>query len=229
MIFHIPTDELLFPPVHFAEESGLLGIGGDLSPERLLLAYRSGIFPWYNPEEPILWYSPDPRMVLFLENIRISHSMKKVMRQEHFTITLDKAFPAVMKACALTKRNGQSGTWIGTDIYNAYCRLHQMGYAHSVEVWEGETLVGGLYGVALGQYFCGESMFSHRTNASKAAFITLAQLLRERGFQFIDCQIYTPHLESLGAEEISRDHFIALIQQVLPHNDIPQQWQNWLP
>jgi len=229
MIFHIPTDELLFPPVHFAEESGLLGIGGDLSPERLLLAYRSGIFPWYNPEEPILWYSPDPRMVLFLENIRISHSMKKVLRQGHFTITLDKAFPAVMKACALIKRNGQSGTWIGTDIYNAYCRLHQMGYAHSVEVWEGETLVGGLYGVALGQYFCGESMFSYRTNASKAAFISLAQLLRERGFQFIDCQIYTPHLESLGAEEISRDHFLTLLQQAIPLNNSPQQWQNWLP
>lgn len=228
MIFHIPTDELIFPPVHLAEESGLLGVGGDLSPERLLLGYRSGIFPWYNPDEPILWFSPDPRMVLFLDNIRISHSMKKLLRQQPFTVTFDKAFPKVMLQCALIPRKGQSGTWIGADIFRAYCKMHDLGFAHSVEVWEGEELVGGLYGVMLGNYFCGESMFSHRSNASKYAFITLAQVLALRGFSFLDCQVYTPHLASLGAEEVPREQFLELLQNNLPPEDSPTNIQNWI-
>lgn len=195
-----------------ANAEGLLAVGGDLSPERLTLAYREGIFPWFNDDSLILWWSPDPRMVLFPENLKISKSMRKVLRQEQFTVTRNRNFREVVEACASVERPGQDGTWITEAMVKAYCELHRRGIAHSYEVWEGAELVGGLYGVAIGKVFCGESMFSLKSNASKAGFIRFVQDVSERGFELIDCQVYTEHLESLGAEEIPRESYLAYLK-----------------
>jgi leucyl/phenylalanyl-tRNA--protein transferase len=207
------SDSLVFPDVEKANKEGLLAVGGDLSPERLLLAYKNGIFPWFNEESLILWWSPDPRMVLFPEQIKVSKSMRKVLRDQTFRLTQNTCFERVMEYCATVKREQQEGTWITKEMRDAYLSLHDRGIAKSYEVWEDDTLVGGLYGVDLGTIFCGESMFSLKTNASKFAFIKLAEDLKERNYQLIDCQLYTDHLASLGAEEIPRKEFLKLLKR----------------
>lgn len=198
--------ELSFPDVETATPDGLLAYGGDLSPERLLLAYRNGIFPWYNSDDPILWWSPDPRLVLFLDEFKLRKSLKK--RMKHFEVRYDTAFSEVMRECGTIARDGQQGSWIIPEIINAYTVLHEMGYAHSVEAWQDGELVGGLYGVIIGKMFFGESMFAKVSDASKVAFATLIEKLKADGFTMIDCQIPSPHLMSLGAREISRKEFI---------------------
>ena len=203
------TDKIEFPKVDEATEDGLLAIGGDLKTERLILAYKTGIFPWFEDDQPILWWSPDPRFVLFPEKLKISKSMRQVLRNSDFIVTVNKDFYQVIKECSKAKREGQSGTWITQSMIDAYIELHKLGYAKSVEVWQEEKLVGGLYGIDLGNnIFCGESMFSKVSNASKVAFITFIQ---NTNYKLIDCQVYTNHLESLGAEDISRNEFISLI------------------
>ncbi|WP_299800464.1 leucyl/phenylalanyl-tRNA--protein transferase [uncultured Maribacter sp.] len=206
------TDELIFPPVDSANVEGLLAVGGDLSPERLLLAYQSGIFPWFDNDSIILWWSPDPRMILYPEQIKISKSMKKVIRNNQFRLTKNTCFKEVLEYCSSVPREGQDGTWITDEMKNAYIALHERGIAKSYEVWEGDTLVGGLYGIDLGHIFCGESMFSLTSNASKFAFIKLAQELQEKEYSIIDCQLHTDHLESMGAQEISRKDFIKILK-----------------
>ncbi len=202
------TEKLEFPPVESASAEGLLAVGGDLDPDRLVLAYRNGIFPWFNEDSLILWWSPDPRMVLFPSKIRISKSMNKIIREKRFNITINQCFDQVLSACAQISRKGQEGTWITPAMKNAYKTLHKRGMATSYEVWEGKQLVGGLYGVDLGHVFCGESMFSRVDNASKFALICLARDLLLRDYQMIDCQVYTDHLKSMGAEEISREEYV---------------------
>ena len=206
------SERLEFPPVETANTEGLLAVGGDLSPERLLLAYQSGIFPWFNEDSLILWWSPDPRMVLFPDRIKISKSMGKVMRSDQFMLTKNTCFEEVLDQCASVKRAGQQGTWITNDMKDAYLELHQRGLAKSYEVWENDNLVGGLYGIDLGHVFCGESMFSTSSNASKFAFIHLAQELEKKEYRLIDCQLHTKHLESLGAVEIPIKRFIELLE-----------------
>ena len=203
-----------FPPVSQAlrEPDGLLAVGGCLSSERLLAAYRRGIFPWYNSDEPILWWSPNPRLVLFPDKLIVSKSLRKTLRKGIFTVTFDKDFDAVMKACA-APRAKESRTWLNADMNAAYNQLHNFGCAHSVEVWMDDELVGGLYGVALGQVFFGESMFHTQTDASKVGFVSLVEQLKLWNYQLIDCQVHTPHLISLGAEEISRQQFTKLLDQ----------------
>lgn len=206
------TEDLWFPDVSKASEDGILAIGGDLSVARLLLAYRSGIFPWFDSDEPIFWWSPDPRFVLFPEKLKVSKSMRQVLRNKGYTVTINKAFVDVIKACAEAKRGGQEGTWITESMIIAFTELHNLGYAKSVEVWNGEELVGGLYGVDLGNgIFTGESMFAKESNASKIAFISFIQ---NTDYKLIDCQVYTNHLASLGAEEMPRDKFIQLLKGV---------------
>lgn len=212
-----------FPPLEQAliEPNGLLCAGGDLSAQRLLLAYRQGIFPWYLVGEPILWWSPDPRMVLVPSEFKISRSLQRTLRAGTYQIQLDSNFPAVMRFCAQTPRNGQVGTWITAEIQEAYGKLHKLGFAHSVETWMNGKLVGGLYGLAIGKMFYGESMFSHATDASKLALAHLTRFLTEQGFGLIDCQMNTPHLASLGAREIPRSEFITqllALTAVLPLN-----------
>jgi len=207
------SERLSFPPVENANSEGLLAVGGDLSPERLMLAYQSGIFPWFNEDALILWWSPDPRMVLYPHQIKISKSMRRVLKSKQFTLTKNTNFEKVIDACATIKRIGQQGTWITTDMKDAYLRLHEKGFAHSYEVWENQQLVGGLYGVDIGHIFCGESMFSTVSNASKFAFIKLAQELSEQNYALIDCQLYTDHLASLGAVEIPRKDFMKALTQ----------------
>jgi leucyl/phenylalanyl-tRNA---protein transferase len=207
------TDELWFPNVSDANIEGLLAVGGDLSLERLILAYQSGIFPWFNEDSPILWWSPNPRMVLFPRRIKISKSMRKVLKSSQFTLTKNTCFDKVIEQCSLVKRQGQSGTWITTEMKNAYKQLHKLGLAKSYEVWKEGQLVGGLYGMDLGHVFCGESMFSTTSNASKFAFIKLAEELNQKGYRLIDCQLYTEHLESLGAEEIPRVEFMEFLNE----------------
>jgi leucyl/phenylalanyl-tRNA--protein transferase len=203
------TENLWFPDVSTASEDGILAIGGDLSVARLLLAYRSGIFPWFDTDEPILWWSPDPRFVLFPEKLKVSKSMRQTLRNKDYTVTINKAFVEVIKACAEAKRGGQDGTWITDNMITAFTELHSLGYAKSVEVWDNEELIGGLYGVDLGNgIFTGESMFAKASNASKVGFITFIQ---NTDYKLIDCQIYTNHLSSLGAEEISRNDFLKLL------------------
>ena len=199
-----------FPPLELAlrEPNGLLCAGGDLTPQRLVQAYLNGIFPWYSPGEPILWWSPDPRMVLFPAEFHLSRSLRKTLRNCNYRVRLDTGFKAVIQACARTPRRDQPGTWITPEIQAAYCKLHELGYAHSVETWVDEKLVGGLYGIAIGKMFYGESMFAHTTDASKIAIAHLVRFLEEKGFGMIDCQMNTPHLSSLGAREIPRRHFI---------------------
>lgn len=212
MQFLSPNDP--FPSVEEASEEGLLAVGGGLSPQRLLDAYSRGIFPWYDSSQPVLWWSPDPRMVLFPEHLKISKSMKQLLKKEVFKVTFDKAFSEVVDHCATIKRDGQNGTWITTEMKQAYLQLHEMGVARSVEVWQEEELVGGLYGIYLKEkkIFCGESMFAKVSNASKYGFIHLVQKLQEEDLKIIDCQIYTPHLESLGAEEIPRTEFLKFLK-----------------
>jgi leucyl/phenylalanyl-tRNA--protein transferase len=205
--------ELFFPDVSEADKEGILAVGGDLSPERLMLAYRSGIFPWFDSDEPILWWSPPQRMVLFPDELVVSKSMRSILRKELFTVTFNKDFRAVISNCSHISRNGQRGTWITDEMIDAYVKLHELGYAKSVEVWQGNELVGGLYGIDLGNVFCGESMFSKVSNASKVAFITLVQNLKSRKYALIDCQVHNDHLESLGAKEIEREDFIKIIKK----------------
>ncbi|WP_294822972.1 leucyl/phenylalanyl-tRNA--protein transferase [uncultured Flavobacterium sp.] len=203
--------ELYFPPVSASPE-GIVAIGGDLSTERLLLAYRSGIFPWFEDDEPILWWSPPERMVLFLDELRISKSMRNVMNRGAFSVSFNMAFNDVIANCRYIKRDGQNGTWITNDMTKAYCRLHELGYAKSVEVWQGNELVGGLYGIDQGNVFCGESMFSKVPNASKVAFIALCKKLQLESYKLLDCQVHNNHLESLGAREIAREDFMAILK-----------------
>lgn len=206
-------DRLKFPPVDHANADGLLAVGGDLSPERLLLAYKNGIFPWFNNDDLILWWSPDPRMVLFPDKVKVSKSMRKIMQGEVFRLTKNKAFEEVLKHCAEQERKGQQGTWITKNMQKAYMELYEKGFAKSYEVWQDSDLVGGLYGVDLGSIFCGESMFSKVSNASKYAFIRLAQELAKNEYACIDCQVHTEHLQSLGAEEIPRREFMKLLKR----------------
>lgn len=222
------NNDLIFPPVHLADEYGRIAVGGDLSIERLILAYRQGIFPWYSEGEPIIWYSPDPRLVLFPRDLHISKSMNKVLQKGEFKITFDRCFGDVMKACGKTYRLGQMGlTWITNDMLTAYKNLHKAGIAHSVEAWKNGELVGGLYGLSIGKCFFGESMFAYTSNASKVAFITLVQKLQEQDFKIIDCQVYTPHLASLGAIEMDREDFLELLAEGLSV-DYEFHWDNVL-
>jgi len=202
------NEHMIFPEVSKADAEGLLAIGGDLSPERLLLAYKSGIFPWFEEGQPILWWSPNPRFVLFPEQLKMSKSTRQILRNKDFVVTVNKDFEAVIRSCSQIKRNGEAGTWITNDMINAYLKLHQLGYAKSIEVWQNEELIGGLYGIDLGDVFCGESMFSKVSNASKVGLITFIQ---NSNYKLIDCQMYTNHLASLGAEEISRDMFLEYL------------------
>lgn len=242
-------DNTPFPPLERAlrAPNGLLAAGGTLSPARLLDAYRHGIFPWFSEHDPILWWSPDPRMVLFPDEFKVSRTLRKTLRNKLYELRTDTAFEQVMRACAAAPREGQTGTWINEDMIAAYSRLHRMGHAHSVEVWmqktafqpqvEGETrrqrtnddeleleLVGGLYGIAIGRMFYGESMFSRRTDASKVALAHLAAQLRRWNFGMIDCQMNTPHLASLGAREIPRAEFIQRLQELIHYPDIGPKW-----
>ncbi len=203
--------ELYFPPVHQASAEGIVAIGGDLSPERLMLAYRSGIFPWFEDDEPILWWSPPERMVLLFPELKISKSMRNIINRGIFKVTWNTAFEQVIKNCRTIKRDGQPGTWITPEMVTAYCKLHELGYAKSVEVWQDGELVGGLYGIDLGHIFCGESMFSKVSNASKMAFIALAKKLELENYRLLDCQVYNDHLDSLGACEILREDFIEVL------------------
>lgn len=204
------TDKIEFPDVSRASEDGLLAIGGDLSIQRLIHAYQHGVFPWFELEEPILWWSPNPRFVLFPEKLKVSKSMKQVLRNNDYKVTVNKAFKHVIVECSKVKRQGQAGTWITKSMIEAYVKLYELGYAKSIEVWRGNNLIGGLYGIDLGNsVFCGESMFAKESNASKVGFITFIQ---NTNYKLIDCQVYTSHLESLGAEEISRDLFLKHLQ-----------------
>lgn len=206
---HFLSQKIEFPDVSKATSDGLLAVGGDLSPERILHAYQNGIFPWFDNSEPILWWSPDPRFVLFPKDLRVSKSMAQLLRKNSFKITENLAFSDVIKHCADTKRYGQKGTWITEDMIDAYIKLHELGYAKSIEAWKNDTLVGGLYGITIkNKVFCGESMFSHVSNASKVAFISLVQ---NSNFELIDCQLHTKHLESLGAKYITRAEFLKFL------------------
>ncbi len=213
MPLHVLNKNLWFPPVDEALPDGLLAIGGDLSVERLLLAYKKGIFPWFDGDIP-LWWSPHPRFVLFPDELKISKSMKVLLKRNTFGFTTNKAFAQVIKACKQTERNAQDGTWITNEVQNAYNQLHKMGYAHSAEVWLDDKLAGGLYGVRMGNFFFGESMFSHISNASKYAFIKYVELLKSEGVELIDCQVYTEHLESLGARMIDRNQFLNYLKHL---------------
>jgi leucyl/phenylalanyl-tRNA--protein transferase len=205
------TNELSFPPVTMADETGLLAIGGDLNTERLILAYRSGIFPWYNEDDPICWWSPDPRFVLFPEEMNVSSSMKTVLQNGKYRFTVNRAFAQVIQNCKTVTRPGQDGTWISPAMQKAYTTLHELGYAHSAETWQDGELIGGLYGIRLGNIFFGESMFSLKPNASKFAFINYVRQLQKEKVQLIDCQLHTYHLESLGARMIPRQQFIDML------------------
>ncbi|WP_432714509.1 leucyl/phenylalanyl-tRNA--protein transferase [Pedobacter sp.] len=209
MIFRLLENEIIFPDTALAEPDGLLAIGGDLSKERLLLAYQSGIFPWFSEGDPICWFAPPERCVIFPEHLKVSKSMKKILKDHVFSITTDTVFPKVIKHCAKVERKDQDGTWITAEMEKAYINLHQAGIAHSVEVWQNGLLVGGLYGIVVNKVFCGESMFSLVSNASKAAMVWLCQ---NGGYELIDCQVPNPHLFSLGAEMISRTQYLRLLQ-----------------
>lgn len=220
------TADSPFPPLEMAltKPNGLLAAGGDLSPQRLISAYRQGIFPWFNEDEPILWWSPDPRMVLFPSELKISRSLKKVLRKGHYKICTDRHFDQVMRSCAAAPREGQSGTWIHPEMMMAYTSLHKMGLAHSVETWIDDKLVGGLYGIALGKVFFGESMFSSITDASKIALVHLVKQLEHQGVGMIDCQMKTAHLASFGAREIPRKEFSQKLFKLAAYPDQAKKW-----
>lgn len=215
MPLYILDEELWFPPAGEALDDGLLAIGGDLSTERLLLAYHNGIFPWFNEEEPPMWWCPDPRFVLYPDKLKVSKSMQQLLKRNAFEFRVDSDFESVIKNCQQTYREGQPGTWITAEVEAAYTKLHQLGYAHSAEAWKDGKLAGGLYGIRLGNVFFGESMFSHVSNASKYAFINYVRQLNMDGVQLIDCQVFTEHLESLGAEMIPRTEFLEQIHKLI--------------
>ncbi|WP_026711155.1 leucyl/phenylalanyl-tRNA--protein transferase [Flavobacterium filum] len=209
------TKELYFPPVSEASPEGILAVGGDLSAERLLLAYKNGIFPWFDDDEPILWWSPPERMVVNPREYKVAKSLRNIINRNIFKVTFDTAFEEVITNCQSIKRRGQKGTWITNSMLEAYLQLHQLGIAKSVEVWQNDELVGGLYGVDLGKIFCGESMFSLVSNASKVAFVTLIQKLNVENYHLLDCQVHNSHLEKLGAFEISRQNYIKILKSSL--------------
>jgi len=210
MVFELSLDKMWFPEAELADEDGLLAIGGDLSVQRLLLAYRNAIFPWFSEGDPILWYAPNKRFVLFPEKLKVSSSMQKILRSGNFKISCDQAFSEVINGCANSKRKGQKGTWITDTMKSAYIQLFDLGFAHSIEVWENNLLVGGLYGVQMNHVFCGESMFASVSNASKLAMI---HLCRSFNFKLIDCQVYTSHLDSLGAQFISLEDYLVFLNE----------------
>ncbi len=219
------SHQLEFPPAWLARSDGLLCIGGDLSCDRLLLAYQNGIFPWFSENEPILWWSPDPRLVLFPSQIKISRSLRKTIRKNRFHITIDQAFHQTIHACARPRKDPDEGTWLVDEMKAAYIDLHQKGVAHSVETWHQERLVGGLYGVSIGGAFFGESMFSFETDASKLALVALARHLTHHGFDIIDCQVTTDHLCQMGAIEISRHRFLDILSRSIRQKTDPGTWQ----
>lgn len=218
------SDKLIFPSPEYAEEDGLLAVGGDLSEKRLLLAYSMGIFPWYSEGYPILWWSPDPRLVLFPGELKVSRSLKQSIKKNPFKITMDTAFEEVIRNCAGVRRRNNEGTWITGDMIEAYIRLHRSGFAHSVECWHEGELSGGLYGVSIGKAFFGESMFSKKSNASKVAFVKLVQQLAGWGFKIIDCQVTTGHLISFGAREIPRSEFMKILKDSLKMRGFNRKW-----
>ncbi|MCB0548532.1 MAG: leucyl/phenylalanyl-tRNA--protein transferase [Phaeodactylibacter sp.] len=226
-IFWLSEHNLVFPNPELADPQGVLAIGGDLSPQRLLKAYSMGIFPWFGPGEPILWWSPDPRFVLFPDELKVARSMRPYFNQRKFDVTFDGQFETVMRKCAAQYRPGQGGTWITKGMVKGYTRLHEMGYAHSVEVMQDGQLVGGLYGIALGRIFFGESMFSEVNNASKFGFITLVRQLEKKGFWLVDCQQETRHLASLGARSIAREQFLGLLEKNGAEPMAPGSWSDW--
>jgi leucyl/phenylalanyl-tRNA--protein transferase len=207
--------KLYFPPVHLAEPDGLLAMGGDLSPERLLLAYRQGIFSWYEVD-PILWWSPDPRFVLFTDELRINKNIKPLLKRNEFDFTINKAFKEVIGQCKRIDRPGQDGTWITHEVEKAFLKMHELGHAHSAEVWKSNEIVGGLYGIKLGKVFFGESMFSKVSNASRYALIKYVEQLKQEGIELVDCQVYTEYLESFGARMISGKEFKSLLKKLIP-------------
>jgi leucyl/phenylalanyl-tRNA--protein transferase len=222
-LYRLPR-EIAFPDPRLAEPDGLLAVGGDLSVARLLAAYAGGIFPWYGPDQPILWWSPDPRLVLLPQMLHVPRSLERTRRRATYRISVDTAFERVIRACAATPRPGQDGTWIGEAMIRAYLRLHHEGFAHSFEAWEGEALAGGLYGVSLGAAFFGESMFAHRPDASKVAFVTGVEFLEGRGIGLIDCQVRTDHLVRFGAAEWPRERFLEALEQAMV---VPTQRGAW--
>lgn len=223
------TEELTFPHPKYASSEGLLAAGGDLSPQRILFAYENGIFPWYNEGEPILWWSPNPRFVLYPSEIKVSKSMRQVFRKKSFRLSFDQAFEQVIEACAVIPREGQEGTWLTEEMKAAYIHLHHLGFAHSLETWQGEQLVGGLYGLSLGNCFFGESMFAKVSNASKAALIVLAKTLEEKGFKMIDCQSETKHLRTMGAKFIDQATFLRYLEENKQIRTLRGSWGNWTP
>lgn len=225
MAFSLTKKDLTFPDPEEADDSGLLAVGGDLSIKRLIHAYSRGIFPWYEEGMPILWWSPDPRMVLFPDKMIISHSLKQTVKRNSFHITFDQRFEQVIEECSVTPRKDEEGTWITRDMKTAYVHLHEAGYAHSVESWLDDRLVGGLYGVAIGKAFFGESMFHKETNASKVALFHLVEKLREWGYEIIDAQVYTNHLESLGGEMIPRNQYLKLLVKAIEKEGKVGSWE----
>jgi leucyl/phenylalanyl-tRNA---protein transferase len=223
-IFRLTERTTSFPPSHLAEPGGLLAVGGDLSERRLLNAYRNGIFPWFSDNEPILWWCPDPRLVLYPDEIRISRRLSRTIRQKRFRITSDTAFEQVITGCAAARRRNDPGTWIVDDMIQAYCRLHASGYAHSIEAWHDGILTGGLYGISLGGCFFGESMFTRVANASKVALAVLCRHMKNHGFDFIDCQISNAHLIRLGAKEIPRSVFLRNLKKSMERTTIRGRW-----
>lgn len=224
MPIYLLNDHLSFPPVDGAED-GIVAVGGDLSVERLLLAYQSGIFPWYSDGEPVIWHAPEERFILLLDELHISKSMRRVLNSERYSVTFDTNFSFVINQCASVQRKGQEGTWITTEMIDAYTALYESGYAHSVEVWQDGEIVGGLYGVSLGKIFFAESMFHIASNASKVALIKLAIFLKQNEFHFIDAQVHTAHVESLGAKNIPRNEFMELLKHGLQSKTSVGKWQ----
>ena len=222
------TNKLIFPSAELAEDNGLLAVGGDLSPERLLLAYRNGIFPWYSEGDPILWWSPSPRLVIFPADFKIPKRLSRLMRQEKFSITIDHAFRQVIAACASTDKRREKGTWITNDMLVAYCQLHDKGYAHSIECWLDDELAGGLYGISLGGIFFGESMFSVQPNSSKIALVHLLKKMQEWDFDLLDCQMKTEHLMQFGAKEIPGNEFQEILAISIESTGHKGKWQPFL-
>ncbi|MBM76067.1 MAG: leucyl/phenylalanyl-tRNA--protein transferase [Proteobacteria bacterium] len=222
-VFRLP-DEHYFPPPMLAEPSGLLAVGGDLSPQRLVLAYGNGIFPWYSEGQPILWFSPDPRFVLDPEDFYVGRSLKKIVKRGDFKITLDQAFEEVISRCSTVSRPGQNGTWLTSEMIDAYVKLFELGIAHSVEAWKEGILVGGLYGISIGNFYAGESMFALEPNASKVAFVWQVFQMKQWGIELIDCQVYTDHLKRFGAKDISRKEYLDVLPSLF---SVPREFKNW--